>query len=39
MFPDPSCTDDSDGFEVFDKSDEIFNQIVASRADSRRRGR
>ena len=38
-FADPSCTDESDGFQVFGESDDPFNQIIASETSPRGRGR
>jgi hypothetical protein len=38
-FPDPRCTNESDGFETFSESDELIENVVASETGSRRRGR
>ena len=38
-FPDPPCTDESDGFKIFSEFDDLLNQSVASETDSRGRGR
>jgi hypothetical protein len=37
--PNPSCTNESDGFEVFGETDELLDQLVASETGPRRRGR
>ena len=38
-FADPSCTYESDGFQVFGESDDLLNQIIASKTGPWRRGR
>ena len=38
-FPDPSCADEGDGFEVFSQPDDLLNQVAASETGLRRRGR
>ena len=38
-FPDPACTDQSDGFQVFSESDDLLNQSFASETRPWRRGR
>jgi hypothetical protein len=35
-FPDPPCTDESDGFEVFSESGDLLDQLVTSETVSRR---
>jgi hypothetical protein len=37
-FPDPPCTDESDGFEVFGNSDDLLDQLPASETGPWRRG-
>jgi hypothetical protein len=36
---DPSCADESDGFEAFNESDNLFDQLVTSETVPRSRGR
>jgi hypothetical protein len=38
-FPDPPCTDESDGFQVFSESDDLLDQLFASETGPWRRGR
>ena len=38
-FPDPPCTDEGDGFEVFGKTDDLFDQLLTPETDSRWWGR
>ena len=38
-FPDPTRTDESDGFEVLGESDNFFNQFTSPKKAPRRRGR
>ena len=38
-FPDPPCTGESEGFEVFSESNNLRNQVVTSKTIPRRRRR
>jgi hypothetical protein len=38
-FPDPPCTNEGDGFEVFSESDHLLDQLLTSEAVPRSRGR